>query len=228
MDVSGAFNNVHHKRLLHNMRMHRIPEILVKWTESFLQNRTTQLKFNGTKSRSFATPAGIPQGSPLSPILYILYNSGLLEIAPPDTLALGYIDDIGYGVKSGSATLNIVKLDSIMSKAEDWRRRHGAQFEKSKYMLIHFSKSRSPHNDTLEIDGTTITPTETARYLGVTFDRKLKFRAHMDQVVKRGTKFALALGGIAGNRWGTEFKLLRRLFNAVIAPRTDYAASIWY
>ena len=50
----------------------------------------------------------------------------------------------------------------------------------------------------------------------------------MEQVVKRGTKFALALASIAGNRWGTEFKYLRRLFNAVITPRTDYGALIWY
>ena len=229
MDVAGAFNNVHHKRLLHNMRMRRIPEIIINWIGNFLQNRTTRLKFNGTISQSIATEAGIPQGSPLSPILYIIYNSDLLDITPPNSLALGYIDDVGYGVKSRSAEVNIMKLESIMSKAEDWRRKHGAQFEKSKYMLVHFTKSRANLDDaTLEIEGMKIAPSEIARYLGVTFDRNLKFRAHMEQVVKKGTKFTLALAGIAGNRWGTDFKHLRCLFNAVIAPRTDYGAIIWH
>jgi len=123
MDISGVFNNVHHKRLIHNLRKRRIPEPLVRWIESFLQNRTTWLNFNGTRSPSFPTPAGIPQGSPLSSILYIYYNADLLEIQIPGTtphLSLGFIDDIGYGVKSITTTGTIAKLEKIMAEAEQW------------------------------------------------------------------------------------------------------------
>ena len=49
MDVAGAFNNVHHKRLTHNLRKRRIPASIAKWTQSFLQDRSTQLQFNGAK-----------------------------------------------------------------------------------------------------------------------------------------------------------------------------------
>ena len=56
-------------------------------------------------------------------------------------------------------------LKNIMDKAEEWRRKREAQFKKFWYMLVHFSKSRSSHDEaTLEIEGTTITPTETAWY----------------------------------------------------------------
>jgi len=97
MDVAGAFNNVHHKRLIHNLRKRRIPLKITRWIESFLQGRSTHTSFNGTQSTSFPTPAGVPQGSPLSPILYIYYNRDLLDIPRGNNhLALGFIDDIGY------------------------------------------------------------------------------------------------------------------------------------
>ena len=75
---------------------------------------------------------------------------------------------------------------------------------------------------------TTIHPSTEAKYLGVTFDQKLKFRTHIEQIVAKATKYALAVAGIAKSRWGPEFKCLRRLFTAVAAPRMDYAAIIWH
>jgi hypothetical protein len=81
MDVAGAFNNVHHERLIHNLRKRRIPQKLTSWIASFLQDRSTQLQFNGAKSGRISTPAWVPQGSPLSPLLYMFYNADFLDIA---------------------------------------------------------------------------------------------------------------------------------------------------
>ena len=81
---------------------------------------------------------------------------------------------------------------------------------------------------TVTIGGATIQPSPEAKYLGVTFDQKLKFRTHIEQIVAKTTKYALAIAGIAKSRWGPEFKCLRRLFTAVAAPRMDYAAIIWH
>jgi hypothetical protein len=117
----------------------------------------------------------------------------------------------------------------MLAKVEQWRKRHGAQFEKSKYVLIHFTRSKTINTEaTITIDGTAITPATEARYLRVTFDQGLKYRTHTNQAVKKGTQFGLAIGRIARATWGSEFKYLRRLFTAVAAPRMDYAAIIWH
>ena len=113
----------------------------------------------------------------MSPILYIFYNADLLEIPTslPGHIALGFIDDIGYGVKGLTAEGNAEKLEELLTKAEDWRRKHGAQFERSKYTLIHFTRNRNIKTDAaVNIDGTTITPSKEAKYLGVIFDKELK------------------------------------------------------
>jgi len=140
MDVAGAFNNVHHERLIHNMCKCKIPTEITQWILSFLSNRMTQMRFNGITTDHIPTPTGIPQGSPLSPILYILYNSDLLDIPKREgQLGLGYIDDILYGVQNKMALGITRELKQLLIKSEQWRQRHGAQFEKSKYILIHFT-----------------------------------------------------------------------------------------
>ena len=80
--------------------MRQIPHKITKWLTSFLTGRSTQLRFNSETSDPFPTKAGVPQGSPLSPILYMYYNADLLDkVKPqPGELALGFIDDVVYGV----------------------------------------------------------------------------------------------------------------------------------
>lgn len=81
LDVSGAFDNVSRPRLLHNLRSKRIDERIVRWIESFLSNRTTILKTKEHETDKVDITVGIPQGSPLSPILFLFYNAPLLERA---------------------------------------------------------------------------------------------------------------------------------------------------
>ena len=96
-----------------------------------------------------------------------------------------------------------------------------------KYFLIHFTRNISAKVEaTITIDGTTIHPSSEAKYLGIIFDWKLKFRSQISQIVAKGTKYALTISDIAKSKWGPEFKHLRRLF--IPAPRIDYAAITWH
>src|SRR5271169_797062 len=233
MDVAGAFNNVHHQRLMHNMREKRIPNHIVEWMESFLKDRTTELRFNGTTSKMIRTEAGVPQGSPLSPILYMFYNGDLLKVprmcGENDGMSLGFIDDIAYGVQGLTAETNSEKLQNMLEKAEEWRIKHGSKFETSKYVLIHFTRNHNLEiTAPVSIAGVTIHPSNEARYLGVIFDKGLRFKHHLQYIAKKGAKFSLALSRIAKAGWGPQFRYLRQLFTAVIAPRMDYGACIWH
>ena len=87
----------------------------------------TQLRFNRATSDDINIEAGISQGSPLSPILFMLYNAELLEIPKAPDLALGFIDDIAYGISRLTAQRNIERLQVILSKSEKWKEKHGAR-----------------------------------------------------------------------------------------------------
>ncbi len=229
LDVAGAFNNVHHKRLIHNLRKRHIPKQVAAWISSFLTGRSTQLLFNGAKSHDISTPAGVPQGSPLSPLLYMYYNADLLDIPKQKGTSLGYIDDTTFGVQGPSDTHNIRKLKPILKEAEEWRVKHGVQFEPTKYILVHFTRNRKrPTEATLRINDTTVKPSEEAKYLGVIFDQELRYKSHLQRLTRKGTAAALALSSIAKGSTGMHFRYVRQLFQAVISASTDYGAVVWH
>ena len=67
------------------------------------------------------------------------YNADLLDIPQNREMSLGFIDDIVFGVQGRSDLGNARKLKAILSEAEEWRMRHGVQFEPSKYTLVHYT-----------------------------------------------------------------------------------------
>src|SRR5436190_23890870 len=81
-------------------------------------------------------------------------------------------------------------------KAEQWRERHGVKFEPSKYVLTHFSRSRIPPAASIKIGHATIEPANEAKYLGIIFDRKLRFTQHIQHAAKKGTRFTLTISRI--------------------------------
>ena len=73
LDLKGAFDRVNHRWLLHTLWEKRLPQRLLQWFESFLTNRRESLLFDGKSSREFQMLTGVPQGSPLSPILFLIF-----------------------------------------------------------------------------------------------------------------------------------------------------------
>jgi hypothetical protein len=97
LDMTGAYDRVVPVRLLHNMRERKILKWIVKWEGSFISNRTTTLCLPGYNTNAFPTHTCIPQGSPLSPILFLFSNANLVEFCNPLTLpasGTGFVNDV--------------------------------------------------------------------------------------------------------------------------------------
>lgn len=75
LDVQKAFDNISHHRLIHVLRTKQIPTRIVSWVKNFLENRSITVRVGHYTSTSHNIEVGIPQGSPLSPLLYLFYNS---------------------------------------------------------------------------------------------------------------------------------------------------------
>jgi hypothetical protein len=102
-------------------------------------------------------------------------------------------------IQGGSEEETARKLEEMSREAEKWRERHGARFEPTKYkVLVHFTRRRKAPAASITIANTTIKPSQEARYLGVIFDRKLRFTQHVQQAAKQGTKFTVAISRAHG------------------------------
>ena len=126
------------------------------------------------------------------------YNADLLDniedSKESDRMSLGFINDITYGVEGESNKGNIRKLKNMLKKAEDWRAKHRAKFERSKYVLIHFTRNyNKPTTAPIQINKVTISALKEACYLGVILDQQLRFHLHLQQAIKQGISTALVL-----------------------------------
>lgn len=234
LDIKGAFDNVSHVRLLWILRKKGLPDWLVDTIRSFLTDRRTRLIFSGFQSDWINTTAGIPQGSPLSPILFLFFASELLESLQQDdsdTLAFGFVDDTNLISWGATAAENCRRLEAAHDKCIAWAKRHGAQFAPEKYQLIHFTRRRrDPSGDlasSVRIENTSVTPETTVKVLGVQVDSRLTWRPHVQQAALKGLSSYEALARLTAATWGPSVRHSRLLYTAVVRPTMLYGSQIW-
>jgi hypothetical protein len=233
LDVLGAFDHVSHQRLLHNLRKRRIDKKMTSWIASFLQNRSTTIQLRELTTEPLLVDTGIPQGSPISPILYLFYNADLLEIGArnnPERTAGRWIDDVYFLTHGKSTRQNCLTLATMHREAERWSRTHGSRFDLAKYQLVHFTRTPKMHNmkEPLRLNDTTIEPSAAARYLGIMMDSSLRWIAHVQHVLAKASSALCALGSLARSTWGTNLIGLRQIYQAVLIPQITYGCLVWY
>lgn len=233
LDVKSAYPSVHKMRLWFTLFKHNCPTYLLKLIQGFLSGRSTNLRLQDFLSISFDSDDGLPQGSPLSVILYIIYNSPLLYQSPPSPntkdLSLGFIDDIIHVVASKSLDENIVKLQIHADSALDWGNSHGAIFDRKKAQLIHFTNKRIQQPlPSLVFGDVLLCPKQEIRWLGVWFDSKLLFNSHLQHVKKTGDFTLHQLRRLCKVFSGLSPRETKKLVITVLFSRIFYGSIVWF
>jgi Reverse transcriptase (RNA-dependent DNA polymerase) len=225
-DVKGAYNGVYKERLIQRLQARGIPAVLLRWIDSFCSERTATIQVNGFSSGEQSLPqAGLPQGSPLSPILFLFFNADLVQ-HKIDTKggAIAFVDDYTAWVTGPSGTANRPILQDIVNRANHWGSRSGASFEPQKTAYVHFTRTDGRSDDEpLIVKGERAPPQQEVKILGVIMDSKLRYRAHMARTHTKGLQAAMALKRLRMISPATA----RRLFTATVIPVVDYACNVW-
>ncbi|SPJ70278.1 related to reverse transcriptase [Fusarium torulosum] len=180
-DVKGAYNGVCKERLLQRMKARGIPEGFLRWIDAFCSERTATIVINGQSSESRPLPqAGLPQGSPLSPILFLFFNADLVQTQiDRNGGAIAFVDDYTAWVSGPTAQSNRRGIQAVIDKALDWERRSGATFEAEKTAIIHFTRYTGRVNsEPFTIKGERVFPKDQVKILGVIMDARLHYRQH--------------------------------------------------
>lgn len=230
LDISGAFDNVSHKRLIHNIRLKGIPKWITRFTESFLQDRSTSIHMGTYKGEQIPTDTGIPQGSTLSPILFLFFVGTLLPLLQtPRSSAGGFVDDTNILAWSKSTEENCRILENQHEKCEAWAKTHGVKFAPEKYQLIHFTRKRKKHNlkATVHIQGCETKPVASLRLLGVFLDPKLKWGAHIKQIQQKAITQTQSLTRLTHSTWGATFDKAKIVYDVVVRTAITYGGQVW-
>lgn len=233
LDVAGAFDNVSHERLLHNLRVKGVPKEITQWTSSFLRDRATSITLGGKTSPIEAVETGIPQGSPISPILFLFFNAPLIEACAKAKIPVqvgGFVDDIHLLAYSKSTETNCRWLEQAHKICLRWAKTHGATFAPQKYELVHLSRTPKKFNmeETVRFNSTEILPSASIRVLGLHIDTKLRWGPHIAQIKAKATTQVRAIKCLAGSTWGATFEKCRTVYSMAIRPMLTFAAPIWH
>ncbi|RKF73192.1 hypothetical protein GcM3_095031, partial [Golovinomyces cichoracearum] len=175
-----AFDNKSRERLIWVSRREGFPDWIVKYVKNFVVRRRTKIRLTGYTSDWIKTEVGIPQGSHLSPILFLFYISELIEsLQHPEKvhMAFGFVDDTTIVTWSNTAHKNCRSLEQAHDKFLVWAKRNGATFAPEKYQLITFTRKRgilSDLNEGIKIEGAGSSPKTEIKILGILVDKRLK------------------------------------------------------
>ena len=226
IDFKKAFDMVDHKTLLMKLAEHHINKSFWQWIKSFLSQRTQQVKIQNILSTYSSCPAGVPQGSVISPVLFnVIIND--LEDAVPNHLPIStnkYADDC---TEHELISLNSQgNMQEVVDEVVKWTSNNKMELnsKKTKDMWICFS-NKIPEPPPLFCGTETIERVETFKLLGVWQQNNLKWNTHVHQTVRKACKKLFHLRECRRSNLPVEIGLTTYI--SKIRPILEYASPVW-
>ncbi|OJD23222.1 DNA replication complex GINS protein psf3, partial [Blastomyces percursus] len=198
LDVKGAFDGVLRNRLVTRLREQGWPTCVTNWVKSSLLQRSARISLDNIQSDTFPILCGLPQGSPVSPILFLLYLEPLLRLSEGH---FEYADGIAI-LNSGRDLAEVGdKLQNTLKSTLDWGIDNGDR---------------------------TIAPNDTTRWLRIFFDRKLQFREHIRRAYIKSRIITQHLKSLNGVSFEIPTVLLGQAVQGCVFSSLFYGAETWF
>ena len=229
LDVEKAFDAVWLEGLKYKLGRPEIgiPTKMIRLLSSFLTNRHLRVHQNSAISNKIELKAGTPQGSALSPLLFIFYVNDTPK-PPPGVLISKFADDMAAWAiqKQEKRAEKLIQkhLDSLSEWCHKWK----IKLNPSKTQVGLFTNSNNTKEITLNLGRVPLTVSNEIKFLGLTFDRKLTWRHHIDNVRRRMWLRINAIKAISGRNLGMQPKTLIHLYKMWIRPIALYGAPAYY
>ena len=230
IDLSKAFDTTDHTILLNKLKYYGLKGSTLNLFQSYLNNRKQYTEIEDTTSTILPIHVGVPQGSILGPILFIIYVNDLPQCSNKFDFIM-YADDttLSSTIDSFSDINSNTNADVLINielcKVIEWLKINKLSLNKnkSKYMLFHMPK-KEIQNLTLKIDDVNIEMVEEFNFLGLTLDTNLKWKKYTDKISNRCSKITGFLNRLK-HVFPQEIKYL--LYNSLIIPHINYCITAW-
>ena len=228
LDFSAAFDRVNHSALIYKLKLIGIGGPFLNIIKEFLTNRTQRVCIDGELSDVRNVISGVPQGSVLGPLLFIIYTSDMWSGLENKLIA--YADDATLAACIDSPNSRSHVADSLnrdLTRINDWCKLWGMKLNpnKTQSMIISRSRTPNPQHPELSIDGTVLATCNSFKILGLTFDSKLTFEKHIRNVAS-GISQKIGILRKCYKIFGDQTIMLN-CFNSFILPCFEYCAPVW-
>ena len=223
LDVEKAFDAVWHDGLRYKLMQIGLPPGICRILSSFLSERTVTVKIRDTLSKPVPLRAGTPQGSVLSPLLYIIYvNDAPLGVSN-GARAGQYADDITAWATSKGPKISQFQIQKTLSAIEKWCSLWHIKMNAGKTQLVTFKRGPSKSCD-LKFFNNQLSEAKSIKVLGVTLGKSNQFLEHCKNKATIANQRTRLLKMLRGRRWGANKKVLLRLYKQYIRPILEYGA----
>ena len=225
LDFQKAFDKVPHQRLLYKLAYYGISPQAHNWVQSFLTNRTQQVLLEGNMSSPINVTSGVPQGSVLCPLLFLIYINDLpdyIKNIDNSTVKLFADDTIIYHPITNQQDTNALQQDpdALQRWESDWL----MHFHPKKCQTMHITNKRNIIQSTYTIHNHNLQSTNTAKYLGIHIDSTLKWNTHINKTAQRANTTSAFLHR---NIRTCPRKIKHLAYTALVRPILEYASIIW-
>ena len=193
------------------------------WLSDFLQNRTQRVVLEGSVSSTADVTSGVPQGSVIGPLLFLLFINDLPEYLSSNCTARLFADDcmVYRTIKTEADAHNLQQdLDALQRWEGEWL----MQFNPSKCQALRITNKRKPIVRSYNIHGQTLVNTDTAKYLGIHIHKNLNWNHHISQVTKKANSTSAFL---QRNIYPCPRKIKVLCYLTLLRPIMEYASIIW-
>ncbi|MEN8173077.1 MAG: reverse transcriptase domain-containing protein [Chloroflexota bacterium] len=194
----------------------------------FLEKRIFQVKVGTTFSDIFKQEMGVPQGSILSVTLFSIKINSIVKCLTAGLECSLYVDDFLICYSSENMATIERQLQLSLNRLQKWADENGFRFSKTKTVCMHFCQKRRLHPEpNLLLDGSPIPVVKETKFLGLIFDSKLNFIAHLKYLKTKCQKAMNLLKVVSKYDWGADRETLLLLYRSLIRSKLDYGSIVY-
>ena len=227
LDLKKAFDTVDHAVLLKKLELYGIKGLALSWFKSYLTDRQQKCSINGNLSQSCYMTHGVPQGSTLGPLLFLLYINDLPNCLQHSSARM-YADDTNLTITTNTITKASETANEDLENVKQWllANKLSLNLTKTEYMIIasNYKLNNLGTNQAIHIDNIPVKRVYTTKALGVHIDDQLIWSNHVEYAAK---KISSALGGLRRARSYVPSDTLISIYHALIQPLFDYCDVVW-
>ena len=226
LDFKKAFNCVNHEILLEKMSLYGVRGVAYDWFKSYLTDRQQYVSLNGEVSGLRSIDRGVPQGSILGPLLFLIFINDFPNITDFFKFTL-FADDstLTCSFKNTPADQIKLKINSELSKINNWLFQNRIKINAQKSNFISFSYRKPLQLNSLIIGTDTINEVQTTKFLGIILDQNLNFKSHINYIQ---SKLSRSVGILYKTSSLLPQNILKMLYNSLILPYITYGIESWF
>ena len=223
LDFSKAFDKVDHKRLLYKINRAGIQGPLLDWITSFLLNRSQYVIVDGCTSKPKDVLSGVPQGTVLGPLLFLIYINDIGDNLSPGTKLRLFADD-SLLYREIKSILDSYILQKDLDALQAWEIENKMEFHPLKCQVLRLTNKLNPIINPYNIHDVTLKVYDSVKYLGVTIDSKLTWK---DQVSNVYNKANFMMSFLECNFYRCPPHVKEQCYFALVRPILEYGCSAW-